>query len=390
MKLALVIEKYDPAGGGAERSTRQIAMELIARGHDVTVICAQCPLKEDGHVKIDLLPDSGKLHAARLKRFSQWATSQIQRGCFDASISMTTTVPGTILQPRSGTALETMRRNLAIFDPSTRVIKQAFNALSPKKRTLLSLERRILAAPRDPALRHIAANSHYVARQLAELYNVPSEMITVIPNAACMPACCDAQRTQWRQAVHEGYNISSGEVVFMFAAMNPMLKGLSPLLEAFAKLVSNELPVVLLVAGKFQKRYIDLANKLGIRRQVRFLGPTDEMAKLYAASDVLVHPTYYDPSSKVVIEALMMGIAAISTSFNGASDMITPQDGAVRGRVIVNPSDIDALAHAMTELVDADARRACSDATKGLAKSLSMSVHVDRLIALVEKTIAEV
>ena len=66
MKLALVIEKYDPSGGGAERSTRQIASELVGRGNDVTVFCAQCPrdLQSDGKITITRMPKSGKLTAA--------------------------------------------------------------------------------------------------------------------------------------------------------------------------------------------------------------------------------------------------------------------------------------------------------------------------------------
>lgn len=384
MKLALVIEKYDPSGGGAERSTRQIAQELVTRGHQVTVICAQCPIQTDGDVLIGKLPNTGKLTAARLKRFANWAKSQLSQDAFDATISMTTAVPAMLLQPRSGTALETMHRNMAIYQPGSRFIKQFFNTLSPKKRALLSLERQTLS---DPSVKHIAANSSYVARQLAEHYAIDSAKVTVIPNAASLPDFTIDQRAIWRKQVRDGYRISDEKVVCVFAAMNPILKGLTPLMHAFAKLIEVQMPVVLMFAGKFKKQYIDMADALGVRDQVRFVGPSNEMVKLYAAADVLVHPTFYDPSSKVVIEALMMGIPAISTSYNGASDMIIPEDGDPRGRVITDPSDAQALAQAMIEMIDANQRKACSDATVGLADTLSMTVHVEQLIKLLEETI---
>tara|TARA_Y100000589_G_scaffold259557_1_gene249140 strand:- start:4571 stop:5734 length:1164 start_codon:yes stop_codon:yes gene_type:complete len=387
MKLALVIEKYDPSGGGAERSTRQIAQELASRGNQVTVLCAQCPIDVDGAIQIALMPKSGKLTAGRLTRFSNWVQTQLMDGGFDASISMTTAVPGTILQPRSGTAIETMQRNLAIYPTSSRKIKQVFNLLSPKKRTLLKLERQTLA---NPMVRHIAANSSYVARQLSEHYAFDADRVTVIPNAATLPDFTVDERQTWRTQVREGYRIAEDQTVFVFAAMNPMLKGLTPLMIAFARLVAAEMPVVLMLAGKYKKQYVDQADSLGIRDKVRFVGPTNEMVKLYAAGDVLVHPTFYDPSSKVVIEALMMGIPAISTSYNGASDMIVSEDGSSRGRVIQNPSDTNALAEAMIQLVDAETRKACSEASVGLAESLSMKVHVDRLIKLVENVLAEI
>ncbi len=388
MKLALVIEKYDPSGGGAERSTRQIASELVERGNDVTVFCAQCPrdLQADGEIRITRMPKSGKLTAARLSRFSLWAKSQILQGDFDASISMTTTVPATIVQPRSGTAIETMQRNLAIYSPGKRMVKQLANQLSPKKLALIKLEKQTLA---DPMVQAIAANSNYVARQLADHYQYPSEKVSVIPNAATLPEMSDEQRATWRKQVRDGYQIADDTVVFVFAAMNPLLKGLGPLLIAFERMVAAGMPVVLMLAGKFQKQHAEQADTFGIREQVRFVGPTNDMPKLYAASDVLVHPTFYDPSSKVVIEALMMGIPAISTSYNGASDMIAPEDARPRGEVITNPADHDALAEAMIKMVDPTTRKAFSDATVGLTESLSMKVHVDRLVELLDQVIAK-
>jgi UDP-glucose:(heptosyl)LPS alpha-1,3-glucosyltransferase len=224
---------------------------------------------------------------------------------------------------------------------------------------------------------------------LTEHYQVPTEKITVIPNAASLPAFSDAERAAWRASVRAGYQIGDDQTVFVFAAMNPQLKGAAQLLTAFTELVRCELPVTLMMAGKFARNLVELADRLGIRKQVRFIGPTNEMVKLYAAADVLVHPTFYDPSSKVVIEALMMGIPAISTRYNGASDMITAEDGTLRGRVIDEPSNIAALAKAMTELTDSDTRKACCAAATGLADSLSMTVHVDRLETLLADVIKQ-
>jgi UDP-glucose:(heptosyl)LPS alpha-1,3-glucosyltransferase len=297
---------------------------------------------------------------------------------------MTTTVPATIVQPRSGTAIETMQRNLAIYSPGKRLIKQLANQLAPKKRALISLEKQTLS---DPMVKAIAANSNYVARQLADHYHYPSDKVTVIPNAATLPKMSDDERATWRTQVRHGYQIADDSVVFVFAAMNPLLKGLGPLLVAFERLVAADMSVTLVLAGKFQKQYVDQADEDGIREHVRFIGPTNEMVKLYAASDVLVHPTFYDPSSKVVIEALMMGIPAISTSYNGASDMIAPEDAQPRGMVITNPADTNALADAMIQMVDPANRKTFSDATTGLAESLSMKVHVDRLVELFNQVV---
>ena len=117
-----------------------------------------------------------------------------------------------------------------------------------------------------------------------------------------------------------------------------------PLLHAAKRLVDQGGEPTLLLAGKIVMAGKDLATKLGIRDRVRIVGSTNQMAELYAAADVTVLPTFYDPSSKVVIESLMMGVPAISTSYNGASEFIRGEsDGRPRGRVIDDPADVPGI-----------------------------------------------
>jgi len=97
-----------------------------------------------------------------------------------------------------------------------------------------------------------------------------------------------------------------------------------------------------------------------------------------------VLPSYYDPSSKVVIESLMVGTPAISTSYNGASDFILPGAGVVRGRVVAEPADVEGLTAAMLELADPAELARCRAAMGGLHEELSMRRHVERLEAILE------
>jgi glycosyltransferase involved in cell wall biosynthesis len=112
------------------------------------------------------------------------------------------------------------------------------------------------------------------------------------------------------------------------------------------------------------------------------------MPELYAAADVTVLPTFYDPSSKVVIESLMLGIPAITTRYNGAAAFVLPEDGPPRGRVIEDPADDAALAAAMIELRDPAVHAACVAATAGLDQALSMKRHVDQLEQVLQRVVS--
>jgi glycosyltransferase involved in cell wall biosynthesis len=88
----------------------------------------------------------------------------------------------------------------------------------------------------------------------------------------------------------------------------------------------------------------------------------------------------------VVIESLILGVPAISTAYNGASELIRREDGRWCGRVLEEPADAAALARAMVELADPEERRRCSEATAGLEPLMSMRRHVERLEALLEES----
>lgn len=389
MKIAIVIESYDPYAGGLERSTAQIAQELAKRGHAVTLLAGGC---RDTTclpgVTIRAMTKRKKSSAWRLWRFVRWAEAQLADGGFDVSLSMTTAVPAAVLQPRGGTVRETLDRNIAMRPTlAAQLTKKISVWLNPKQQLLLHFEKQAFS---DERLFKVAALSGYVTRQLKTHYQLPEEKVALIPNAAVMPKVDAKQRSEWRARVRDGFDIADDVPVFLFAAINPRLKGFEPLMKATALLKERGVPAVVLLAGDFWHGHNKYAARLGVRDRVRFVRHTKQIEALYAAADVTVHPTFYDPASKVVIESLMMGVPAISTAYNGASEMIEPGGDALgetsgggafgaRGRVIPDPSDAKALADAMKALTDPVERKKCSKAASGLAGALSMKSHVDLL-----------
>lgn len=387
MKLALVIETFDPEGGGAERSAAQIVGELAGRGHEVTVIAGACRNPEGlPGVRIKAFAKERSSTLARLVLFARWARRQLAGGEFDASISITTAVPGTVLQPRGGMVRETLARNVAMRRGVWgRWVKRLTIALTPKYQVLLALERRTV---NDPGVRKILAVSGYVAEQLRRHYGVSADRIEVLANASVMPQIDEGQRRLWRQQIRSAFSIDDDAVVYLFAAMNPRLKGFEPLLAALKRVVEKGVKAVVILAGEYVYGHQKRVAEMELGERVRFVRETRKMAALYAAADVTVLPTYYDPASKVVIESLMMGTPAISTAFNGASDFIAPATGGARGRVVADPGDVEGLAGAMLELADPAERAACRAATAGLAQELSMGQHVERLEAILRELAA--
>jgi len=385
MKIALVIENFNPHGGGAERSIARIARELMQLGHDVTLIAGAVGTPESYEgFNVRTLHIHGKYTTLKLYRFVRWARKELAAGQFDVSMSATTAVAAMIVQPHSGTLKETFARNVAIrTNAFARAFKRLMLLLSPKHQLILSLERTTL---RDPQVKRFAAISGYVRDQLVDGYRIDPAKVVVIPHAATMPALSAGERQQWRTQVREGFSIPPDAMVYLFAALNPRLKGADTLIKAAAILRKRGMQnFYILLAGTMGYRQPQLAAKLDVRDCLRFVGMTNHMDRLYCATDVTVLPTFYDSSGNVIIESLMLGVPAISTKYAGASDFILPGNGVIRGRVFDDPSDAEALADAMQQLADPAARAQCTQMCEGLADSLSMKIHVQKLCSLFEE-----
>jgi UDP-glucose:(heptosyl)LPS alpha-1,3-glucosyltransferase len=87
---------------------------------------------------------------------------------------------------------------------------------------------------------------------------------------------------------------------------------------------------------------------------VRFLGSVDRVADLYLAADFFLFPTFYDPGSLVVAEAMYFGLPVVTTRQNGASEMMT--DGE-HGFILPHAWDLPALTAAVDRLVSHPALR---------------------------------
>ena len=102
------------------------------------------------------------------------------------------------------------------------------------------------------------------------------------------------------------------------------LKGYDVLLRALGQLAANGRAFELLLAGEGPEkpRLQTLAETLGIRNRIKFLGSIEDVPALLSGAHLLVHPSRSEGLSNTILEAMAEGLPVVATSVGGTPELI--------------------------------------------------------------------
>ena len=192
----------------------------------------------------------------------------------------------------------------------------------------------------------VVATDHAMRAEVARLLAIPDNKIVVLPNGVDV-ASLRALVSPWVQAdlrarfpvLHTEHDYTLGISVGRLEAN----KGFDHLIRALAGLRAEDAPWrwVFVGEGSLKEKLMALSQELGIADNVLFTGSvTDaELQSLYAMCDLFAHPTLYEGSSLVTLEAMAHGLAVVASAVGGIPDKVL--DGETGW--LVPPGDETAL-----------------------------------------------
>jgi UDP-glucose:(heptosyl)LPS alpha-1,3-glucosyltransferase len=376
MNIALCYENVLPARGGCETYIADLARRLVADGHEVHLYaCRWDAAALPPSLHCHALPVPAGPRFLRPWRFGRACARALRDAAHDVSLGFDKTWGQDVLYPQGGLHAASAAHNLRKYaGPVTRRLAAVVKGVDLAHWSFTLLERRQYLGPRRPL---IVVNSRMVREHFQRFLGVPPDAVRVVRSAIDPDRFPEHDRPRRRVEWRERWGLRPEETVGLLAAMNYRLKGLEPLLHA-VRLLPAEVPFRLLVLGNPRTgTYERLARRLGIAERVRFGGHCSDMRNGYFAADFLVHPTFYDPCSLVVLEALACGLPVITTRYNGAAELLTPPH---EGYVIASPHQHARLAWAMTQLLDPARRAACAQAARRTAAAWTFERHYQQLL----------
>ncbi len=179
----------------------------------------------------------------------------------------------------------------------------------------------------------------------------PDKSIFVIPNGVDSSRYSPDNVARYRDEVRDRLSLAPDSQVVLFLGGDWLRKGLAQAIEALSLLTGNKATLLVVGFGNIPA-YRNLAKRCRIEDRVIFTGPTGEAWKYYAASDVYLLPSLYEPFGLSILEAMASGLPVLVSRDCGAAELI---DDGVDGLLIQEPRDVTELSAKLGALLkDAD------------------------------------
>lgn len=382
MKLLFCIDQYRPSRGGAETYLRDLSAALHDRGHAISI--ATLVAEEDGHSEIVTIDAPPFPRLAREIVFASKVKRLARSNAFDRSLGFRHTLDADLFQPHEGLFLDAVQGSTRPASPSRLVQNLLFMKkwISMKNLFFFHADRALFK--NRPGLK-VAALSNRIAAIIRDRFARYHPKVTVIPNGVDLQKYYPEPDLDRRAVLRRKLDLPESGKLLLFVGHNFRLKGLKEAIKGLNEYSGRcrEKPLLLVVGRGRQGPYKKQAQALGLTDQVRFLGDRAEMRDLYVASDVLLHPTFYDPCSLVVLEALGCGLPVITSRYNGASELI---EGTEAGRILDDPRDCAAMARALSIILESHSFPSICNHAAALGAANSFEKHVDRMEAWITTT----
>jgi len=171
----------------------------------------------------------------------------------------------------------------------------------------------------------------------------------------------------------------SGERIFMHASNFRKIKRVQDVVKIFAE-VHKQIPSKLLFVGDGPERSTaeDLAKKLGVIDDIRFVGKQEQMEDILAIADLFLLTSEYESFGLAALEAMAAGVPVISTNAGGLGEINI--DG-VTG-YMSNVGDIESMSQQALSILKDDATL---QKFKQQAAAHAKEFDINNIIPLYEK-----
>jgi glycosyltransferase involved in cell wall biosynthesis len=372
--VAMIIQRYLPHMGGAERQLQQLAPRLRERGYDVCIFTRH----EKGLLRKELI-DGIQVH--RLPSIGPKALA-------GATFTVSALVELTRLQPDlvhaheilTPSSIATFSRNINRHPVLVKILRGGARG------DIYKLKRR-------PSWRSYFENlkrkvdafvviSEEIDDELSAL-QVPRNKRVFIPNGVDTERCSPVSDDQ-KMNLRARLSLPLNAILVVYAGRLVPEKRIDTLLKVWGDIRSKYSNAYLLILGdgSEEPRLRDMQVEA-----VQFTGQVPDAVPYLQAGDLFVLPSSTEGLSNAMLEAMSCGLPVLATAVGGAPDVIEHNTSGY----LIPPDDPDSLQRGLETLLADEALRLKlgSNSRTRILASFSIDSVADRLAALYKRLLME-
>lgn len=354
MRIVLASEVYPPRAGGAGWSARALALGLRAAGHDVSVLTTSPGPEDLDGLKVKRLVVGGRKRLRVPRAFAAHL-----RSCGDAIVHAQHSLSalGALAGDRPQRVAVTVRDHWPVCFWSTRISRGALCpacGIRPMTRCVQGRVRpdalswgAIPYMQGDLRLKRAALGR--AGATLAVSQAIASELqFAGIPRVETIPNIVDAREAQALSRDEPSFEMP--ERFLLFVGKLEENKGARALVPAVAA-ARTGLPLVVLGEGTLAHAVKMDAAAAGVPLVLRGWAEREDVLRILARATALVFPSLWpEPLSRVLLEALALGVPVAAMETGGTAEILAPGGGLL-------VRDVEGLADALSRIVGTPALR---------------------------------
>jgi len=367
LRIAFVRRGYSPSGG-AEAYLKRLAQGIVDLGHTAQLVATDdWPANEWSFGSVT------RVKASSAIGFADELEELRPQIPYDVLMSLERVGRCDVYRAGDGVHQAWLNRRRKFEMPLQRFVR----GINRKHQDILQLEEALLA---KGGAGRVIANSEMVRKEMIDLYRYPADKIDIVRNGVPL------DRFRFDPALREkssnDLKLKPDDIALLFAGSGWERKGLRFAIEAFE--LCRDRKLRLLVAGCGDARSYR-PRRFFTKEPVRFLGEVADLRPIYAAADVFILPSIYDPFSNACLEALASGLPVITTRDNGFSEII---ENGVQGSIVDLANNVSALRDAIRFWSDESRRASARSTTAERASQFDISANVTATLKILFQSAA--
>lgn len=320
MHIIEVVPRFRPAIGGMEEHVYRISLELVKRGHEVTVITSNEVDGETCSLQVEVMQEIQvyrfPLFVPRLFR-ELWLIPNMSRTLRQIKADVMHTHGYRCMSSFQAAYLAQKKDVPLVFTP---------HGIYPPR----SLTNALVKSVYDRTFGHllvgysrkIVALSEHNVQLLLQIGAAP-DRIAVIPNGVCAEEYADLRKSE--EILGE---LGSDGPILLYVGRIDWNKQVDKVIEALPLILKRFPSARFVIIGPdyahCSSELLDLASRTGVRQALVLTGKisAERLKEFYSAADIFLLPSSYEGFGLSMIEAMICKVPVIASSAGGPGDIL--------------------------------------------------------------------